>query len=68
MKVAVLPPPPSSPDDGPGALDLPRPGRPPTAVAVGLEPRAMFDFPLRAWAAFVTLFGLGTIVTLLVQR
>jgi hypothetical protein len=68
MTVPVLPPPPSSPDDGPGALDLPRPGRPPTALAVSVESQGMLGFSLRAWAAFVTLFALGTVVTFLVQR
>ena len=68
MTVPVLPPPPSSPDDGPGALDLPPPGRPPTALNVGVDAHRTWGFPLRTWAAFVTLFALGTVVTFLVQR
>ena len=30
--------------------------------------RVKYAFPLRTWAAFVTLFILGTVVTFLVQR
>ena len=66
---AVLPPPPSTPDDGPSALDVPPLAAPPRS----LQPqRAMlgqkWSFPLRTWLAFVALFVVGTLVTYLLQR
>jgi hypothetical protein len=67
---AVLPPPPSTPDDGPSALEVPPLAAPPASLRP-VQPgggRGKYSFPLRVWAAFLTLFVLGTIVTFLLQR
>jgi hypothetical protein len=67
---AVRPPPPSTPDDGPSALEVPPLAAPPASLrplqASGA--RRKYSFPLRVWAAFVTLFVLGTVVTFLLER
>jgi hypothetical protein len=67
---AVLPPPPSTPDDGPSALEVPPLGLPPRSLELmqgRSEPRK-YSFPLRTWAALVGLFVVGTIVTYLLER
>jgi hypothetical protein len=68
MTLPVLPPPPSTPDDGPEGLDVPPLGRPPIGLAALARSQGSFGFPLRTWAAFVTLFALGSVVTFLIQR
>ncbi len=67
---AVLPPPPSTPDDGPSALEVPPLAAPPASLrpAPASRGRGKYSFPARAWAAFVTLFVLGTLVTFLLER
>jgi hypothetical protein len=65
---AVLPPPPSTPDDGPESLVVPRLGKPPASLHHTPEPRLFAGFPLRTWATFVALFLLGTVLTLLIER
>ncbi len=64
---AVLPPPPSHPDDGPSALDVPPLGLPPASLQVAplQTSRAV---SLRTWLAMVVLFVLGTAVTYLLER
>jgi len=66
---AVLPPPPSTPDDGPSLLSVPPLDAPPRSLQVS---RVMvgrkWSFPLRTWAAFLALFVVGTLVTYLLQR
>jgi len=64
----VLPPPPSTPDDGPDALEVPPLGAPPTSLQASLSGSPTRGFSLRVWVAFVALFLLGTGVTFLVQR
>jgi hypothetical protein len=64
---AVLPPPPSHPDDGPSALDVPPLGLPPASLKVA-PPETSSALPLRAWLALVVLFVVGTAVTYLLQR
>ena len=64
----VLPPPPSTPDDGPDALDVPRLGLPPTSLQGPVGGSSTGGFSLRAWVAFAALFVVGTVVTFLVQR
>jgi hypothetical protein len=59
---AVLPPPPSHPDDGPSALEVPPLGLPPKSLKV--EPiETSGSLPIRAWVAIVALFLLGTALT-----
>jgi hypothetical protein len=66
---AVLPPPPSTPDDGPSLLSVPPLDAPPRSlqpsrVIVGRK----WSFPLRTWAAFFVLFVVGTLVTFFLER
>ena len=64
---AVLPPPPSHPDDGPSALSVPPLGLPPASLKVA--PLATGNgMPVRTWLAMVALFLLGTGVTYFFQR
>jgi hypothetical protein len=66
---AVLPPPPSSPDDGPSALDVPPLAAPPRSLHPSrLRVPSKWSFPLRTWAAFVLLFVVGTLVTYFLER
>jgi hypothetical protein len=67
---AVRPPPPSTPDDGPSALEVPPLAAPPASLRPGKVRggRGKYSFPLRVWAAFVTLFVIGTVVTFLLER
>lgn len=67
---AVLPPPPSTPDDGPSALEVPPLAAPPASLRPS-PPRAgrgKYSFPVRVWAVFVTLFVVGTLITFLLER
>ncbi|HEV8551280.1 MAG TPA: hypothetical protein VGQ57_19665 [Polyangiaceae bacterium] len=57
--VAVLPPPPSTPDDGPTALELPPLEPPPKSLQVAVR-RAPGGFPLRTWLWLALLFVAGT--------
>jgi hypothetical protein len=69
QSLAVLPPPPSSPDDGPSALDVPPLAAPPRSLLVRREVvGGKRSFPLWTWVAFVTLFAVGTVVTFLLER
>jgi hypothetical protein len=64
---AVLPPPPSTPDDGPSALDVPPLAAPPRS----LQPArggGLGSVPLRTWLACASLFVIGTVVTFLLRR
>jgi len=54
---AVLPPPPSTPDDGPTALDLPPLQPPPRSLIVAA--RHGRAFPLRSWLIAALLFLTG---------
>ncbi|HTQ02772.1 MAG TPA: hypothetical protein VMI54_02905 [Polyangiaceae bacterium] len=67
---AVLPPPPSTPDDGPSALEVPPLAAPPASLrpVSAVRGRGKYAFPVRVWAAFVTLFVVGTVVTFLLER
>lgn len=67
---AVLPPPPSTPDDGPSALEVPPLAAPPASLrpVQARGGRGKYSFPVRVWAAFVTLFVLGTVITFLLER
>ena len=66
---AFLPPPPSTPDDGPSLLSVPPLDAPPRLLHA---PRMLVgskrSFPLRTWAAFFALFIVGTLVTFLLER
>jgi hypothetical protein len=66
---AFLPPPPSTPDDGPSVLSVPPLDAPPRSlqvsyVAVGRK----WSFSPRTWAVFLALFAAGTLVTFLLER
>ena len=67
---AVLPPTPSTPDDGPSALEVPPLAAPPASLrpVQASAGRRKYSFPLRVWAAFLTLFLVGTLVTFLLER
>jgi hypothetical protein len=67
---AVLLPPPSTPDDGPSALEVPPLAAPPASLRLGKmqSGRGKYSFPVRVWAAFVLLFLVGTVVTFLLER
>lgn len=63
----VLPPPPSHPDDGPSALDVPPLAAPSISLRTPLR-GAGGAIPLKAWLMMVGLFVVGTVVTFLVER
>ncbi len=66
---AVLPPPPSTPDDGPSLLSVPPLDAPPRSLQVSrVTVGRKWSFPLRTWAAFIALFAVGTLVTYLLER
>lgn len=66
---AVLPPPPSSPDDGPSALDVPPLAAPPRSLHPSNRSiREGWSLSPRGWLGFVALFLVGTLVTFLLQR
>ena len=63
---AVLPPPPSTPDDGPTALDLPPLQPPPKSLIVAV--RRGNRLPLRTWLTAAVLFVTVTILAYLLGR
>jgi hypothetical protein len=62
----VLPPPPSCPDDGPTALELPPLQHPPKELAKAA--RASRGLPLRSWLLIIALFLAGTALTYYLER
>jgi hypothetical protein len=66
---AFLPPPPSTPDDGPSLLSVPPLDAPPRSLQVSrMAVGHKWAFPMRTWVAFFALFIIGTLVTFLLER
>jgi hypothetical protein len=64
---AVLLPPPSHPDDGPSALEVPPLGLPPASLKPA-PPATNGPLPVRAWIVMVALFLLGTALSYYFQN
>jgi len=62
----VLPPPPSTPDDGPAALELPRLQPPPVELIKGAARSGRL--PVRTWLLLVAVFLARTALTYYAQR
>lgn len=60
-----LPPPPSTPDDGPTALELPPLQPPPKELQAAARGGRI---PLRTWLMMIALFVFGTAVSYYFQR
>ena len=60
-----LPPPPSTPDDGPTALELPPLQPPPKSLHAAARGGRI---PLRTWALMIALFLVGTALSYYLQR
>jgi hypothetical protein len=60
-----LPPPPSTPDDGPTALDVPPLQPPPKSLQAAVRGGGI---SLRTWLLLSTLFVLGTALSYYLQR
>ncbi len=64
----VLPPPPSTPDDGPMGIELPPLHPPPRSLQAGGRARSSGPVSVRLWLLLMTLFAGGTLLTYYVQR